>query len=112
MPDLVQQPWLVVLLRGEVLDTHQPAIIRFDSDTRLSGSTGCNRFVATYQRDGERMIIGPAAGTRMACAPPQMDLETRFYDALAEVTRIRTMPGGVLVLANESGELFRLVPVR
>ena len=36
-------------------------------DGRLSGSTGCNRLMGGFELDGEVLVLGPLATTRMAC---------------------------------------------
>ena len=110
--ELSLQAWLVVSVAGEAVAAQPPATFRFDADGRVSGSTGCNRFMASYIREGERLRILQASGTRMACPASLMAQEQRFLSALGEVTRVEPAGQGALILAGERGELFRLVPLR
>ena len=57
----------------------------FDEDGTLSGSAGCNNYVAGYTTDGNQITIGPAASTMMFCAEPEgvMEQETAYLAALA-----------------------------
>ncbi|WP_284177600.1 META domain-containing protein [Rhabdaerophilum sp. SD176] len=110
--DLSGQSWLVVSMAGGELALQPPATFQFEAGGRVSGSTGCNRFMASYVREGERLRFTQAAGTRMACPAGLMAQEQRFLSALGEVTRVEPVGQGVLILAGERGELFRLVPLR
>lgn len=109
--ELFGQPWLVVSLAGEAVAAQPPATFQFEAGGRVSGSTGCNRFIASHVREGERLRFTQAAGTRMACPAGLMAQEQRFLSALGEVTRIEPAGQAALILAGERGELFRLVPL-
>jgi len=72
------------------------AVVSPLSDTALSvtfkdgfveGSAGCNTFRATYTAQADRIVIGPAAVTRMTCAGDGvMRQEREFLSALASAT--------------------------
>ncbi len=61
-------------------DTEVTAV--FGEDGQLSGTAGCNTYFATYTVDGDNIQIGPAATTRISCAPEVMDQETLYLTAL------------------------------
>jgi len=44
---------------------------------RVSGFSGCNQFFGPYALDRDRVVIGPLAGSMMACEPPAMKSSTR-----------------------------------
>jgi copper homeostasis protein (lipoprotein) len=73
---------------------------------RVSGSSGCNRLIGTFTLDGDALSFGPLAGTRMACPQPAMELERRFYAALASVTGY-AIDGEVLTLEGPDGPVAR-----
>jgi heat shock protein HslJ len=81
------------------------ATATFSNDT-ISGSAGCNTFTASYQADGNRLSIGPAATTRKLCAEPDgiMQQEQEYLDALARV-HTYTLKTGSLELRDENGSL-------
>lgn len=54
---------------------------------KISGSTGCNRFSAPYELDGDRLTIGAVTTTQMACEAPADTVERRFLAALERVDR-------------------------
>jgi len=56
--------------------------VRFDSDDKVIGHGGCNRFFGSYKIAGDRIEIGPLGATRMACPEPIMEREVRFLQAL------------------------------
>lgn len=65
------------------------AIIRFEPDNQVSGSTGCNRFSGATIIGAEQLVIGPISMTRRACAPAIMDQEKRISQALQQVATYR-----------------------
>jgi heat shock protein HslJ len=56
----------------------------FAEDGTLSGSAGCNSYTTSYETDGEKITIGPAASTRKFCAEPEgiMEQESQYLAAL------------------------------
>jgi heat shock protein HslJ len=53
----------------------------------VEGHAGCNRFRATYTREGNRLAVGPAATTRMQCeGEGVMEQERQFLAALQSAT--------------------------
>lgn len=74
---------------------------------RVSGSSGCNRYAGSYTAEGDRLELGPVAGTRMACPPPADAVERQFLARLERVAGWR-LDGEELVLRDdEGGELLR-----
>lgn len=109
-PPLVGSHWRAERIDGEpVLADATPTLAFVESD-RVAGSGGCNRFFGgvTFS-DGGRLKFGALASTKMACAPPVLDQEQRFLDALAASTHYRV--DGALVLSGEDG-VPRLVLAR
>lgn len=83
----------------------------FGEDGNLSGSAGCNNYMAAYTVDAAGaaegdISIGPAASTRMFCGEPEgtMDQEAQYLAALvmAQVYRIQ---GDRLQLRTADGSL-------
>jgi heat shock protein HslJ len=84
--------WKLVALHGEPAATpdRQPEahLILQPAQQRVVGSGGCNRLTGSYTLDGERLALGRAAATRMACAQG-MAQEQRFLDMLGTVAAWR-----------------------
>ena len=69
------------------------------------GHAGCNRFRASYTREGNRLAVGPAAATRMHCAGEGvMEQERQFLAALASATTWAIDDRGMLDLHRADGE--------
>lgn len=85
---LVGTAWTVNgLLAGETAaslpaGSEGKARLTFGKDGRLTGSLGCNRVTAPAKISGTTITLGAIATTRMICTGPQMELETKLYDAL------------------------------
>ena len=69
---------------------------------RVAGTTGCNRFSATYRVDGSSLSLGSLAMTRMACIPPR-DAVERAMTAGLERTAGYTVTGDALELVDAEG---------
>jgi len=79
------------------------AQLQFASEgSKVTGSTGCNRLTGTYTRNGDALTFGPAATTRMACAPPIGEIENKMLDALRATTTAK-ITGSELALSDKSG---------
>jgi heat shock protein HslJ len=74
---------------------------------RAAGSTGCNRYTASYAVDGNMLELGQIASTRMACPPPADEVERVYLAALARVTAWRSENGDLALLDADEVELLR-----
>jgi heat shock protein HslJ len=78
----------------------------FSADGQVSGSAGCNHYVATYSESGTMLTIGPAAATRKMCVQPEgiMEQEQQFLKALETVATAR-QEGDRLELRTATGAM-------
>jgi heat shock protein HslJ len=72
----------------------------------VSGSSGCNRYSASYTMAGDKLALGEPLGTRMACEPAVTAVEDAFRAALQRVSRWR-VTDEELVLLDGVEELLR-----
>jgi len=80
------------------------------ADRRLSGSTGCNRLVGTYDLGHGTLKLVPGGTTMMACAMDLMQQESDFVAALTMATRYR-VSGDSMELLNADRVLARFLAV-
>ncbi len=76
----------------------------FGADGKLTGNAGCNDYTASYQSDGNKISIGPAATTMKACEQTIMDQETQYLAALATAATYR-LDGDKLELRTADGAM-------
>jgi heat shock protein HslJ len=80
--------------------------IRFGSDGRLGGNTGCNSAGAAYTVQGDRLDIEALMATKRACLDPRgNDLERAYINAVERMTRYR-IAGGELQLLDDAGTVL------
>ncbi|WP_372922684.1 META domain-containing protein [Roseovarius sp.] len=72
--------------------------VEFDADRRVSGSTGCNRFMGGYDLTGEGLSLGQIGTTMMMCRDELMMQERGVLDALEQVRRFDIDDTGELLL--------------
>jgi len=65
------------------------AMIRFEPQSQVSGSTGCNRFSCSFTIEAKTLVLGPIAMTRRACAPAIMEQESRMSQSLQRVANYK-----------------------
>lgn len=75
---------------------------------KLSGQGGCNRYMGSVANgDGPgKLVIGPLAATKMACAPSADAAEMRYMTALQQASAF-SVRGSQLVLTYADGETIR-----
>ena len=78
---------------------------------RVSGSTGCNRFVGSYESVRSSLTFGAIASTRMAC-PDAMTQERAFEQALQDVRRWRAADGELELLDEQDAVRLRFEAVQ
>jgi heat shock protein HslJ len=85
------------------------ANISFDSNQKLQGFAGCNRFFGSFslqpQFNSGSISLGNIGSTRMAC--PQLSLESQILAGLQSITRYE-IRNKTLLLFNHDTQLFLL----
>ena len=92
----------VPVIAGE--KQREPHLVLRSQDQRVSGSSGCNRLMGGYTREGGTLAFSRLAGTRMACAEG-MDTEQQFLAVLEQVKTWK-IAGRHLQLFDASGSLL------
>ncbi len=95
---------------GALGGAKRPVTARFEAG-RISGFSGCNRFMGGYTVDRDKLVIGNLAGTMMACPEPEMALERAVHGALTGTLRY-AISADRLTLTPESGAplVFQMAP--
>ncbi|GGD10516.1 HslJ [Halopseudomonas salina] len=81
----------------EVIDS-TTVTIEFSEGGRVSGGTGCNRFMGGYDLTGEGLTFRQVGSTMMACRDALMTQEQGVLDALEQVRRFDIDDAGALLL--------------
>jgi heat shock protein HslJ len=105
-------PWRVEDLNGGGVIDNARLEITFDpgdqGTSRVSGVSGCNRFSGRWQQNGTTITLGPLAGTRMACPPALMEIESKFLATLGAVTMVSYDATGAAFLKAPDGRVIKL----
>lgn len=72
-------------------------------DSRVAGSTGCNRLMGEYHHDERELSFGRLATTRMACPAEMATLERDFLATLNDVSDWQ-IAGKTLTLTDAQGK--------
>ncbi|HEY6630511.1 MAG TPA: META domain-containing protein, partial [Rhizobiaceae bacterium] len=87
---------------GGVIDDAQ-STFTVAPDGKVTGGGGCNRFFARAKVEGDRISIGKAGATMMACPEALMDQERKFFAALEKAATYRLDGDGKLFLVDANG---------
>jgi heat shock protein HslJ len=68
----------------------EPGLVLHGDDKRLAGTDGCNRLLAGYTLEADRIHFSAVASTMMSC-PKGAEVARRFAAALAETIRWRVL---------------------
>ena len=68
------------------------------ADGKISGSGGCNRFMGSFETQGDRLSVGQLASTFKACEEPIMQQESRYLKALQGAQRYEIDNQGQLTI--------------
>ena len=105
--NLAGTSWLAEDIDGRgVMDILQ-STLRFETDERVAGMAGCNRYFGSVTLDGSAISFGPLGATRMACPTAIMDQEDRFLKALANAKRFETKDGLLFFFGDEPAPVLR-----
>ncbi|HAB14929.1 MAG TPA: META domain-containing protein [Verrucomicrobiota bacterium] len=81
----------------------------FDTEGRVSGTTGCNRYTAAYSAEGDTLRFSSVAATRRACDNRALqEQEEAFLRALESVATLR-FEGDWLDLRQKDGAMSVLL---
>lgn len=94
--------WNLQMLKGKEIqlkDKNSEVFIQFDeSQKRVNGRAGCNRFFCDYEFDGDKLKLSPIGLTRMAC--PDLETEQKFCEVLEKVNGVSIENNKLMLLQN------------
>lgn len=101
--------WKLVALGEEAVTPPQAGragagLLLRAADKRAAGSDGCNRFMAGYELEADRISFSQAASTMMACVDGE-EVARRYMQALSATARWRVL-GRQLELYDADGRLL------
>jgi copper homeostasis protein (lipoprotein) len=86
--------WKLVALADDAVSPvesqPEPHLVLRSADKRMAGSDGCNRLLAGYVLEGDRIQFTQAAATMMAC-PAGMETARGYAEAIAATSRWRIL---------------------
>ncbi|MGO2132639.1 MAG: META domain-containing protein [Halomonas sp.] len=101
--------WKLIQLDGKAVGVEEGQseahIVLHSEDNRVSGATGCNRVMGSFQTSGDELKLQQMATTMMACDSTSMALEQRFLAMLNEVASYRVLVDQ-LELYDANGDLL------
>jgi heat shock protein HslJ len=98
--DLTGKVWALTELMGKPPGAGTGISAQFSSDSKVSGSAGCNRYSGTYTVSGNSITISSSmATTMMMCEDSVMQQENAYLKALGEA-KTYEVKGDQLTLAG------------
>ncbi len=94
--------WVAIEVDGVAASGTRPPDLAFESERRVGGSSGCNRYFAEINPSPPSVRMGSVGGTLMACEPPLMEQERRFINAL-QFTSTYRVDGNTMQFNDRTG---------
>ncbi|MBV7699542.1 META domain-containing protein [Streptomyces sp. TRM70350] len=106
--------WAVdsVTVDGKKHEAPTDAHVTIDESGTAQGNYGCNHFSAQASFDGDRVRLGDATVTEMACAEEPMAFEENLARTLADGPLKTEVSGDRLTLTTGAGDTVRLTEER
>ena len=87
------------------------ASANFTADSKVVGSTGCNRYFGTYEENDGKLKLSPLGATQMMCVEDAMAIENAFNNAMEKVSDWQ-LTKDALVLSDTNGKpIMEFVPI-
>lgn len=108
---LVLTYWRLVEIEGEAVarlpeGAVSPHLVLQADEPRVTGSGGCNRFLADYAWQGARLHFERLVSNITLCLPAS-GTETRFFEALLAVQSFRQQGAQLMLRGSEGQTLLR-----
>jgi heat shock protein HslJ len=111
--------WVVTEIAGAAVTSNATRrgapTMTITPDGKVSGFSGVNRYSTTMDAAAlasGNLTLRPAAMTRMAGSPEDMQLETSFTEALGKVTSYSLQDDNLTLMDSARGKLLRLAKVK
>jgi heat shock protein HslJ len=105
--NLTGTQWTLEEFGGKPVIEHSKATLAFLQAGRVSGNGSCNRFMGPAEMTGDKIKLGPLAGTKMMCDPGASDQETAYLKALESAQRFEVKDGKLLIYVAGSDAPLR-----
>ena len=105
--------WRLIELNGKpaLAAAEHRADLQFarGDSARVSGSSGCNRFMGSFTHTGADLRFGQMASTQMACIDERVSEQEHAFLTAMGATERYAVAGDTLTLFGSSGTLARFV---
>lgn len=78
---------------------------------RISGKTGCNNFVTTYEVENKELKFSSPMSTKMYCEG-EMEYEETFGEVLPQIRKVQISEEELVFLSKENNELLKLQKIK
>ena len=112
---LLQDIWVLTEFQGQAIkpEANRREVPRLEislTESRVTGTTGCNRLSGTVKADTRQILFSPLITTKMACAGIAGEFEGKFLTALADPLAYQVKDGRLTLLhSNEVLMVFKKV---
>lgn len=110
-PPLAGSSWIASTMDDQPLAPGEPPTIAFGTDQRVSGDTGCNRYMGPFIQEGSSLRFGELVSTRRAClAEDRAKQEVRLLGVLRGATEGQIEEGKLIVRGPTGRIVFERAP--
>lgn len=103
---LLTGEWQIQSINQQAVIADSNTNIIFDTQGKVSGFAGCNRYNSHYQLSGEGIQLTDNVSTKRTCQAALMQQETNLFTALTSITHLNIDTAGQLVLTGQDEQVI------
>jgi heat shock protein HslJ len=104
---LAGSEWRPLEMRNVSVPANTQLRVRFASEGKLTGFSGCNHFFGSYKVTEQKLTFSELGMTRMACPDAIMDLERTFLDALSSTAAFERHRATLTLLGYDGTQIAK-----
>jgi len=100
--DLTGSTWVLTNIGTLSAQKGVESTLVFDSDSTLSGFSGCNSYDSDYSLDGEDFSVSGVTSSTDSCAESVMDQEANFIITLESAVSVKLYGDNLVIKSNDN----------
>ncbi|WP_339916010.1 META domain-containing protein [Yeosuana marina] len=92
--------YIVKTLRNEDVTKYNLELNFVDTEQKVNGFSGCNRFFGNYSYHSSNLSFSPLASTKMFCSEDNNKIESKFLEVLSTINHIKRNDSIIELISN------------
>ena len=108
---LIDVAWRPTHIGEMAIDEQTSMTLQFDSDNRINGMGGCNRYFGSFEFTDAKLSVGMVGSTRMACDSSDGAFEIAYLEALGNTRNAIRLEERLALKDSDENTIARFVAI-